>query len=110
MSEIIDATSYEFPGFFVIEALTQADDEVITDKLTGKGKDVEVTLLVNGVELPFTKTINNIYSRMQNQIEDEARVMAEKMVTEAGLESVAYALREVEWKVKYALANIKVKG
>lgn len=105
MSEQIDVTSVKFPGFFVIAVLTQAEDKV-SEQI--KGRYADVTLLVNGVELPFTQTINDIYRRMRNQIEEESRSMAEKMVTEAGLESVAYALREVEWKVKDALARVKL--
>lgn len=105
MSEQIDVTSQTVAGFFVIAALTQAEDEV-SEQI--KGRYADVTLLVNGVELPFTQTINDIYLRMKNQIEEEAREMAEKMVTEAGLESIADALREVEWKVKDALARVKL--
>ena len=103
MTEKIDVTSREFPGFFVIAAITQAGavgDQIMTNP-------VEVTLLVNGIELPFTQTMNDIYRRMENQIDEQARELAEKMVTEAGLEGVADALREVEWKVKDALRRVK---
>lgn len=103
MTEKIDVTSREFPEFFVIAAITQAGavgDQIMTNP-------VEVTLLVNGIELPFTQTMNDIYRRMENQIDEQARELAEKMVTEAGLEGVADALREVEWKVKDALRRVK---
>lgn len=103
MSEKLDMTSRDFPGFFLIAALVQAGEDVqkqITEK------DVEVQLLVNGIEFPFTKTIEDIYSRMLVQIDSQALEMAEKMVTEAGLDAVAEVLREVEWKVKDALAQV----
>ena len=51
--------------------------------------------------------MNDIYRRMENQIDEQARELAEKMVTDAGLEGVADALREVEWKVKDALRRVK---
>jgi hypothetical protein len=35
----------------------------------------------------------------------QAREISEKLVTEAGLDGVADALREVEWKVKDALSH-----
>jgi hypothetical protein len=102
MSETVDATSQEFPGFFVIAAITRA--KALGDKINSN--PVEVTLLVNGVELPFVETMNDIYQRMERQIDEQAREVAEKMVTEAGLDGVADALREVEWKVKDALSNV----
>lgn len=102
VSETIDATSQEFPGFFVIAAITRGN--ALVDKITSN--PVEVTLLVNGVELPFVETMNDIYQRMERQIDEQARKVAEKMVTEAGLDGVADALREVEWKVKDALSKV----
>ena len=104
MSETINATSKEFPGFFVIAAITKFKKET-GDKITTN--PVEVTLLVNGIEVPFAETMNDIYQRMEKQIDERARVLAEKMVLEAGLEGVSDALREVERKVKDALGMVK---
>lgn len=106
MSETIDATSQEFPGFFVIAAITMAN--ALGDKIISN--PVEVMLLVNGVELPFVETINDIYQRMERQIDEQAREVAEKMVMEAGLDGVADVLREVEWKVKNTLSKVGAKG
>lgn len=102
MSETIDVTSQEFPGFFIIAAITRSKVDI--DKISNP---VEVTFLVNGIELPFTDTINDIYRRMNERLDMEAIEIAEKMVTEAGLDGVAEALREVEWKVKEALEKIR---
>lgn len=102
MSETINATSHEFPEFFVIASITRAKE--IGDAI--KSNPVEVTFLVNGIELPFVETMRDIYQRMEKQIDTQAIELAEKMVTEAGLDGVADALREVEWKVKDVLSKV----
>lgn len=104
MGEKIDACSKEFPGFFVLAAIVQAKNA--GEKINTN--PVDVTLLVNGIEMPFTETMNDIYRRMEDQIDGRAREIAEKMVTEAGLDGVAEALREVELKVREALRTAKV--
>lgn len=100
--ELVDATSREFPGFFLIAAITRA--KAIGDQI--QGNPVNVRLVVNGVDLPYTATMADVWGRARAQLDEEAREMAERMVTEAGLEGVADALREVEWKVKDALAKV----
>jgi hypothetical protein len=103
MSETIDATSYNFPGVFVIEAITLAG--AWPDKISSN--PVEVKLTVNNVELPFTKVMEEIYRRMESQIDRQAKELAEKMVTEAGLDKIVEALRDAEWKVKEALDKVQ---
>lgn len=103
MTENIDVTSREFPGFFVLAAITQAMG--VCDHITSN--PVEVKLLVNGIELPFTQTMNDIYRRMEANIDSQAHEIAEKMVTETGLAGIAEALRECEWKVKEAISRVK---
>lgn len=104
MSEYIDVTSREFPGFFLIAAITQA--KAVGDKINSN--PVSVTLLVNGVELPFTETMNDIYRRMEEQIDKQARELAERMVTAAGLEPLAEAIQKAEWEIKEAIAKVNL--
>lgn len=103
MSETIDVTSYNFPGIFVIEAITLAG--AFPDKINSN--PVQVRLLVNDIELPFTEVMVDIYRRMESQIDKEAKELAEKMVTEAGLDKIVEALRDAEWKVKEALDKVQ---
>lgn len=105
MSDIIDCTSREFPGFFILAAIV---DQLGAGMEQFPDKDVTVTLTANGVELPFSATVNDIYRRMGAQRDEEARELAVKMVTAAGLDDLAEALRDVEWRVKEAIANVKV--
>lgn len=105
MSEIVNINDREFPGFFVIAAITQAKEQ--RDKI--KPGPLEVMLTVNGVELPFTATINDIYARMQAQLEEDAQELAQKMVTEAGLDGLAEALRDAEHSIKSAIQAVAEK-
>lgn len=106
MSEQIDVTARDAAGHFLLQAIVQG--KTLGAKIATN--PVEVQLLVNGVELPFRATLDNLWGRMEADIEERARAMAERMVTEAGLEGVADALRDVEWKVKEALSRVIIPG
>lgn len=99
MSEMIDATSHDFPGFFVIAALTRA--KAVGGAITGDL--VEVSFTVNGVELPFAETLNDIYQRMERGINHKVQERAEKLIAEAGLDRLTEALREAEEAVTVAV-------
>ncbi len=105
MPEKIDATSYSFPGFFVLAAITRA--KALGAKINSN--PVEVTFLVNGVELPFVETMNDIHRRMNIQIDAQVRDLAERMVLEAGLDGINDALSEIEVKVKEAINKVLPK-
>jgi hypothetical protein len=99
---LFDVTSNDVPGHFLIQAIVQG--KALGEKITKN--PVEVELLVNGVRLPFKSTLENLWERAEARLDMEARKLAEDMVTEAGLEGVAEALRDVEWKVKDALSKV----
>ena len=76
MIEKIDATSRDFPGFFIISAIALAgalkDPEKECKLLQNP---VSVELIVNGVALPFTQTINDIYRRMNENVTNRVKVL-----------------------------------
>jgi hypothetical protein len=93
-------------GHFLLQAIVQGKargDKIATNP-------VEVQLLVNGVELPFRATLDNLWGRMEADIEERARAMAERMVAEAGLAGVADALHDVECSVREALARVVIRS
>ncbi len=59
--------------FFVIEALTLAADKASADKVKGDNdNNVTVQLLVNGVEVPFEKTIEDYFNRVHAHVDEVA--------------------------------------
>jgi hypothetical protein len=87
--------------------LAAISDTVCKGNFQGKNP-VEVTFLVNGQEMPFTATLEDIWRRMEAEMDGKVLAKAEEMVTAAGLDAVSEVLREVEWKVKEALSKVKL--
>jgi L-2-hydroxyglutarate oxidase LhgO len=94
MSEKIDVTKQGAP-YLLLRAITLADEDV-KQKILNSANPVEVSLIVNGQSVPVLKTIESFYKSCQDMIEEEAKKIALNMVTEAGLEPIAEALRDAE--------------
>jgi len=64
---------------------------------------VEVELLINGHSVPFKAVINDWWERCDRELELRAKRAAVKMVTAAGLDPIADALRDAEQTIREAL-------
>jgi hypothetical protein len=105
MSESVSVSSKQFPGFFLLAAITRA--KAIGDKI--HSSPVEVTFTANGVELPFVDTLNDLYERMENEIDGRARKIAEQMIQSNGLETIHEAISDLEAKIKEAIDRVVIK-
>lgn len=110
MSEKVDFLKYRdsFPGFFLISAITYGKvlDEVSNKHVQGEPFDVE--LKINGVEVPFIHTLNELWARASNELENKARNMAKEMVTEAGLSGIMEILQKCEYELKDAIDKVEL--
>ena len=102
MPEIIDFDHLESnsPAHFVLMAITACRDFKFPDRDHGPTK---VSLIVNEQELPFKSVIEDLYRRINAEVDERAAKMALEMITESGLNGVLEALREAEGKVRDAL-------
>lgn len=109
MKERINAVGSSIPERFALSAIAQVIENkgVFDAKFKGNAADgVEVELIVNGVSLSFTDVINDWYQRINSRREYEVRQAAMKMVSEAGLDQVAGALRHAELAITHAIEQV----
>ena len=108
MSDKIDIRTNNLPGLFVIQAIVQGKklNDVIASRKEGELLDIQ--LIINGVEVPFISTLENLWERANDDINNRAMDMAIKMVTAAKLDGVVNALNELEYKMIDALHKVKL--
>ena len=107
MKEMIYAVGSTTPERFVLSAISQkVQDKEVFDKFKQFGPDVEVELLINGIPLSFTAIVNDWWRRVKDHHEADVREAALKMVTEAGLDPVANALRDAEQAIVNAIEQV----
>lgn len=90
---------------FLIEAIAQLANQQVED-IVQRGRPFRVELKLNGVELPFKKTLEEMWSRAEANLEERAKERAYQMVSSAGLEAVRNALQEADYKIREALGFV----
>lgn len=108
MSEMIDVTAGglnnegKFPSFFTLAALTKS-----AQPLEAFGNNpMSVMLTINGVEVPFSATVQDIWDRCSARLDEEAKEKAIEMIAQSGLDDLREAVHEAERKVKAALDRL----
>ncbi len=93
------------PYHFVIASITRHNKgKEIIEK--SRGKPFEITLLVNGQEIPFSETIEDIYSRIHEDLNKKAAQLAHEKLTGCGLNKLFDLVDTVEHKLKEELTKI----
>lgn len=107
--EQFDCTVRDEPGHFVIAAIAAFDPRLMNKAIwpeSGVHEDgrrsafVQVTFTVNGVEMPFRATLEDIYKRMQARIDEQVLEKAISLISIAGFDEVREAIDEANWKIK----------
>lgn len=78
-------------------------DDAFAECFAQDGGHVNVRMTVNGRPVPIAKTLAEAWKRADAQVEERARKIAIRMVTEAGLEPLAEVLRDAEQKIRQKL-------
>lgn len=103
-TESIDVVADNPASRIILNAIaTFIKDAEFVEKFGGNGKTVDVVLLVNGHRVPVVETLADTWKRMDAMLERRASAKAIEMVTAAGLEPLAQALRDAENKIREKL-------
>jgi hypothetical protein len=102
MPETIKSRRLADPAYhFLIAAITAHFNGIITDnRFCGP---LEVEFKCNGVELPFTVVVEDIYNRFDADVQKRALALAEQLVGDAALDKLLQALQDAEHEVTAAL-------
>lgn len=101
MSEKItieEAVGRTFLGHCLMEALAKIKDKTVIEKIglvSGKNKELDVSLTINGVEVKFSEFMNTLQEQHERMLEEKAQEMMKDRF--AGFSET---LGEMEHKVK----------
>lgn len=103
--ETVNVTAQTDASILIIEAMLLAigDDADICKEFGCSSGDVQVELKVNGRAVPVVAALADAWKRCSAVIDQQAKKEAVRMVSEAGLEPLAQALRDAEWKIRERL-------
>ena len=97
------------PGFLIFRAMVESlqseknPDASITSKFSPSGHEVKVELRVNDIPVDVIATLKTTWKNMDSHIEERARKIALRMVTEAGLDPLREALQSAERNIREVL-------
>lgn len=104
--EQIDVCADNTAARVILNAMaTFIRDADFSEKFGGNGRMCSVEMKVNGHPVPIVEALVDAWKRADEQLEERARKMALQMVTEAGLEPIATALRDAERMIRDKLKN-----
>lgn len=96
-----------FPEFFLIAAITRAQKESGTELPV---MPIEVILTVNGVELPYTETMDDVWIRSQAEFDKKVLEKAKELISDARLEAVLDVIEDARSMIFSALEKASTKA
>jgi len=105
LTEEVDVIGDTPASILIIEAMLLAigADADLQESFGMKTSTASVQMTVNGKPVPIVDTLTEAWRRCDAEIDARARKMAVRMVTAAGLEPLAEALRDAEQKIRQRL-------
>lgn len=103
MSETISLSSVEFPSFLLLAAITRAK-VLETHPETLRGRPLEVTFFVNGIELPFSDTVNDLWRRARAEIDKKVEAAVAKRLATIDPAPLMSSLSEVQDRMAEVMA------
>lgn len=91
---LFSAICMKFSHSDIVEELNLAPDNV-----------ADVVLTVNGVEIPFEPTVEEMWRQVNEDVDRRALKLAEEIISGAKLQGVFDAVRRAEWEISTALEN-----
>lgn len=117
--ETIDLTSHEHVAHVLFHAVCQATSpdghgspeftKILEARRANGGTFNNVSLLVDGVEVPVIGPITDIFKQCEAHMEKRAAELALEMVTKAGLDKLRESFERVDYQLKEALIKAGAK-
>ena len=96
---IVGDLSDNSPLHFAIVAFGHLSEEQKDQTPQGKGY-LDIEFKIDGVDVPFSATIEEIYSRMEKEIDRRAAIRAMEVFQLKGLTDLAETIEQSRWKIK----------
>lgn len=95
------------PGFFIVAAVTAA--RRANPDLPDVVAPLEVTLQVNGVEIPFASTVENIFARMREAVDKDVEARVLNVLNDAALLDVQDLLATARANVSATVHRVNAR-
>jgi len=108
----IKVTDYSTPSVFLLNAICKQfprDDMLEALNIPPGEQHVDVKLTVNGVEIPFEATINDLWRQCTDSVNERAQEIAKKTLLGSYLEELFDTIRQSEWEIENAFKNAMAK-
>lgn len=107
----IDIIAHTTPSILLMNAVcAKIGRDDLTEALRFTKKEgggysslVDVKLTVNGVEIPFESTVENMWNQLSNSVDARALAKAKDIISGAGLADLFDTIRHAEWEIGRAL-------
>lgn len=112
MSELIDPTLNDTPSIFLLNMMTaeaKRGDLLEHFKITlntNEPTKVEVELKINGVEVDFSKSITEMWNRLQASYDEDVLEKAKELVSQTRLQKLNDLLQDAEYKIQAELEEL----
>lgn len=105
MSETINVIDSSIPAILILNAMTAVANhgDIIEKFRVVNGPNVEVTLLVNGVEVPVVAALVDCWERLEAERDEAIKKAALALITETHLDGLYDAIKDAEWRIKQQL-------
>ena len=67
----------------------------------------QVEFKVNGIDLPFAETVDELFSRFRSYVDEEAKKKAIEIVSAAGFDDLVETIKSAKWEI---IQKFKEKG
>jgi hypothetical protein len=112
MSEIINPTEHSTASIFLINAMAKAVapgglfEHFKIPTNSGQPVEVEVELKINGVEVPFKETLNEMWDRMRSRYKEDILEKAHELISQSRFEKLNDLLADAEYNIKAELQEL----
>lgn len=102
--ETVDVTRHTTPGIFILNMVsTETKREDLLALYEPMGGAVTVELKINGIVMPFAKSIVEMWDRLNRHNDELAMEKALKMVSDAGMDDIVEMMSEFKSEMRDTL-------
>lgn len=112
MPSNVDCTARTAPAIMLLEAMVRESKIAELDKKFGlpavplRNEFVRVELKINGVEVDFVKTAQEMWERLESQHEADVLEKAKELVGRTRLDKVHQLMERFEWEIEQELLKL----
>lgn len=106
MPSEIDVVAHNAPSMMILEAMAREVGDDFIEKFNLKGYTAEVKLTINGVEVDFVATAQELWDRLEAQFKEEVLEKAKELVGASRLSKLQRLTDRYEWEMENEIEQL----